>query len=112
MYIYIYIDYLRAPQSGSDFGVPSRIPCWSEGARGLPVGSKDYLDARGTPGSPRFPLKGSFKGDIGIDIDVDMDIDLDARGDLVSRLSNGPYRASHDSYGLVWGLLGDTNQTY
>ena len=28
--------------------------------------------------SPRFPLKGSFKGDIGIDIDVDMDIDLDA----------------------------------
>ena len=30
-------------------------------------------------GSPRFPLKGSFKGDIDIDIDVDMDIDLDAR---------------------------------
>ena len=35
----------------------------------------------GTPGSPRFPLKGSFKGDIGIDIDVDiMDIELDDRG--------------------------------
>ena len=40
------------------------------------------VKARGTPGSPRFPLKGSFKGDVdvGIDIDVDIDIDLDARG--------------------------------
>ena len=28
-------------------------------------------------GSPRFPLKGSFKGDIDIDIDVDVDIDVD-----------------------------------
>ena len=39
----------------------------------------------GTPGSPRFPFKGSFKGDIdiiGIDIDVDMDIGLDALGGL------------------------------
>ena len=35
-----------------------------------------------TWGSPRFPLKGSFKGDvdIGIDIDVDIDLALDARG--------------------------------
>ena len=33
------------------------------------------LDARGTPGSPRFPLKGFFKGDIDIGIDVDADID-------------------------------------
>ena len=38
--------------------------------------------ARGAWGSPRFPLKGSFKGDIdiGIDIDVDINIALDARG--------------------------------
>ena len=30
-------------------------------------------------GSPRFPLKGSFTGDvdIGIDIDIDVDIDVD-----------------------------------
>ena len=28
-----------------------------------------------TPGSPRFPLKGSFKGDIDMGIDVDVDID-------------------------------------
>ena len=36
----------------------------------------------GDLGSPRFPLKGSFKGDIGtgIDIDVDIDIALDAWG--------------------------------
>ena len=39
-----------------------------------------YWDARGTPGIPRFPLKGSFKGDIDIGIDIDVDIDLDARG--------------------------------
>ena len=34
-----------------------------------------------TQGSPRFPLKGSFKGDvdIGMDIDVDIDMDLDDR---------------------------------
>ena len=33
-------------------------------------------------GNPRFPLKGSLKGDIdvAIDIDVDIDIDLDDRG--------------------------------
>ena len=37
------------------------------------------MDARGTPGSPRFPLKGSFKGDIGIDMDVDVDIEWDDR---------------------------------
>ena len=30
-------------------------------------------------------------------------------GDLVSRLSKGPYRAY---YGLLWGLTGDTNWTY
>ena len=30
-------------------------------------------------------------------------------GDLVSRLSSGPYRAS---YGLLWGLIGDTKWTY
>ena len=29
-------------------------------------------------GSPRFPLKGSFKGDIDIDVDVDIDMTLDA----------------------------------
>ena len=40
------------------------------------------ISDRGTWGSPRFPLKGSFKGDIdiGIDMDVDIDIALDARG--------------------------------
>ena len=52
----------------------------------------------GTPGSP--------KGDRGIDIAVDMDIHL---GDLVSRLSNGPYGAS---YGLLQWLMGDTKWTY
>ena len=43
----------------------------------------------GTPGSPRFPLKGSLKGvlDIGIDMDVDiLDTELDAH-------LRGPYRA-------------------
>ena len=30
-------------------------------------------------------------------------------GDLVSRLSNGPYGAS---YGLLWGLIGDAKWTY
>ena len=34
---------------------------------------------------------------------------LDARGDLVSRLSNGLYGAS---YGLLCGLIGDTKWTY
>ena len=30
-----------------------------------------------TSGSPRFPLKGSFKGDIEVGLDIDEDIDLD-----------------------------------
>ena len=30
-------------------------------------------------------------------------------GDLVSRLSDGPYGAS---YGLLWGLIGDTKWTH
>ena len=36
----------------------------------------------GLSGSPRFPLKGSFKGDMGrgIDVDVDVDIELDDLG--------------------------------
>ena len=33
---------------------------------------------------------------------------LGRSGDLVSRLSNGPYGA----YGLLWGLIGDTKWTY
>ena len=42
-----------------------------------------------------------------IDIDVDVDIDLDGLwGDLVRRLSNRPY------YGLLFGLVWDTNWTY
>ena len=48
-----------------------------------------YLDG------PRFPLKGSFKGDIDTGIDIDVDIDVDLFGDLVSLLSNGPYWAYH-----------------
>ena len=28
-------------------------------------------------GKPRFPSKGSFKGDIGRDIDVEVDVDVD-----------------------------------
>ena len=31
----------------------------------------------GTPVSPRFPLKGSFKGDTYLDLDVDTDVDVD-----------------------------------
>ena len=27
-------------------------------------------------GNPRFPLKGSFKGDIDVDIDTDVEVDL------------------------------------
>ena len=43
-------------------------------------------------GTPRFLLKGSFKGDIGIDIDVDMDVDIDIDLEgLVCQLSNWPY---------------------
>ena len=34
---------------------------------------------------------------------------LGGSGDLVSRLSNGPCGAS---YGLLWGLVGDTKWTY
>ena len=34
---------------------------------------------------------------------------LGCSGDLVSRLSNGPYGAS---YGLLWGLIRDTKWTY
>ena len=34
---------------------------------------------------------------------------LGCSGDLVSRLSNGPYGAS---YGLIRGLIGDTKWTY
>ena len=60
-------------------------------------------------GNPRFPLKGSLKGDIdiAINIDVDIDIDLDARGTW--------------QVGFVMGLVGhvlgacrgyDTNWTY
>ena len=39
------------------------------------VAHQEGLPDQGTLGSPRFPLKGSFKGDvdIGIDIDVDME---------------------------------------
>ena len=29
-------------------------------------------------GNPRFPLKGSFKGDVDIGIDIDIDVDIDA----------------------------------
>ena len=40
------------------------------------------LHARGTPGSPRFPFRGSLTVDvdIGTDIDIDIDVELDARG--------------------------------
>ena len=34
---------------------------------------------------------------------------LGCPGDLVSRIGNGPYGAS---YGLLWGLIGDTKRTY
>ena len=34
---------------------------------------------------------------------------LGCSGDLVSRLSNGPYRASN---GLLWWLVADTKWTY
>ena len=34
---------------------------------------------------------------------------LGSSGDVVSRLSNGPFRAC---YGLLWGLVGDTNLAY
>ena len=39
------------------------------------------MDDQETPGSSRFPLKGSFQGDVdrGIDVDVDVDIELDDR---------------------------------
>ena len=33
------------------------------------------LDDRETQGSPRFPLEGSFKGDVDIGIDIDVDIE-------------------------------------
>ena len=34
--------------------------------------------------SPRFPLKGSFKGDIdiGIDVDINVDVDMDVISDM------------------------------
>ena len=54
---------------------------------------------RETYGSPRFPLRGSFKGDMDTGMDIDVDIDVDLFGDLVSLLSNGPYRAY---YGFLW----------
>ena len=62
--------------------------------------------------SPRFPLKGSFKGDIdsididsmdidSIDINIDIDIDIDSIDiDLVGPL------------GFLWWLTGDMNWTY
>ena len=44
------------------------------------ISGPEPLDVRGTPGSPRFPVKGCLKGDIdiGVDIDVDIDIGLNA----------------------------------
>ena len=61
----------------------------------------------GTPGSPRFPLKGSLKGDADTGIDIDVDI-IDTE-DLVSLLGKGPYGAY---YGFLWWLKGDKNWTY
>ena len=58
-------------------------------------------------GSPRFPLKGSFKGDvdIGIDIDVDIvDIELDD-GDLASLLSKDHIGLIMACYGGLKGIL-------
>ena len=40
---------------------------WAD--RGHPVSSFSICSL----GNPRFPLKGSFKGDIDIDIDIDID---------------------------------------
>ena len=33
-------------------------------------------------GSPRFPLKGSFKGDIDIGIDINVDLDSNTEADM------------------------------
>ena len=73
-------------------GLPSESPL-AEGeeapGEAAATSMEGLVSGRGL-GNPRFPLKGSSKGDIGLDldvdmaskgdIDVDMDIDLDARG--------------------------------
>ena len=52
----------------------------------LSHGSQDDLSQNW--GSPRFPLKGSLKGDIDIGIGIDVDIDIDS--DMAALISLRP----------------------
>ena len=42
-------------------------------------------------GNPRFPLKGSFEGDMEIDIDVEVDVDVDS---YFGCLATGDFKVS------------------
>ena len=72
-----------------DVGAGERTPPAAEVRRSAAAepdpGGQDPSEGQSTReilGNPRFPLKGSFKGDIdiAIDMDVDIDIALDDRG--------------------------------
>ena len=56
----------------------------------------------------RAPFKGAFEGLFYIDVGM-IEATWMLFGGLVSRLSSGPYGAS---YGLFWGLVGDTKLTH
>ena len=47
--------------------------------------------------SPRFPLKGSFKGDIDTSIDIDVDMDIDS--DMAVSIS---WRSFKGVWGSFW----------
>ena len=57
--------------------------------------------------SPRFPLKGSFKGDIDIDIGIGIGIDVDIDSSLAVSINSGggplkrSYRAPLKGLGVV-----------
>ena len=60
-------------------GCPKAGSVWGGGGRFCRSRLRGTLnfDHPWKPGSPRFPLKGSFKGDMDNDIDTDTDIDIE-----------------------------------
>ena len=52
--------------------------------------------------NPRFPLKGSFKGDT--DTGVDMDLDMDIDSDMAVSISWGSFKESYRT--SLRGIMG------
>ena len=72
-----------------------RVDSLRAGRRGLASDGRWKASGNGT--KPRFPLKGSFKGDIDTDLDVDVDIDS-YPGKLVAHNLELPC----PNYGYFW----------